>query len=267
MGSKEWEEWACLTMSAALDATVEIHDDNSQPSMHDLEIAYPDGRLAVGEVTSNTDGASVALWKHINSGDRWIDPNLEGGWALSLRPEAQGTAVQRFVPIILRLLEGMGVRRVEPDDDDFAPAWSQQLFQLGVASASQHETAFAGSIYVTLEQPSERSGGVVDQTGADLSRWIGEFLAEPKLADVRSKLARAEVDERHAFVVVPGFSTAPFGVVNLLWDGSYLPITDPVLPMEVTDVWIATTWSVPQGVRWSSSVGWQWFDTFVDRKA
>lgn len=108
MGSREWEEWACLTMSAALTATVDIHDDNSQPSMHDLEISYPDGRRAVGEVTSNTDGASVALWKHINAGDRWIEPSIEGGWAISLRPEARGTEVQRFVPTLLKLLEGMG---------------------------------------------------------------------------------------------------------------------------------------------------------------
>lgn len=256
-----------MTMSTALGATVEIHDDNSQPSMHDLEISYPDGRCAAGEVTSDTDGASMALWKHINSGDRWIEPSLDCGWVISLRPEARGTAVQRFVPIILKLLEGMGESHMEPSEHDNAPTWSLQLFQLGVALASQHGTAFLGSIYVTVEQPSEQTGGVIDESGSDMSRWIGEFLAGPKLADVRSKLLRAEVEERHAFVVVPGLSAAPFGVVNLLGAGSYLPVDDPVLPMKVTDVWTATIWNVPRGVRWSAATGWQWFDSLIDRAA
>lgn len=136
-----------------------------------------------------------------------------------------------------------------------------------MTSASQHDTASPGSIYVTVEQPSEQTGGLIDESGADMSRWVGEFLAGPKLADVRSKLLRAEAEERHVFLVVPGFSTAPFGVVNLLWDGSYLPVDDPVLPMEVTDVWVATTWNVPRGARWSAAAGWRWFESLVDRAA
>lgn len=72
----------------------------------------------------------AALHRHINSGDRWIEPSVDSGWAISLRPEARGTEVQRFVPTILKL-EGMGERRIEPSDRDHAPTWSQQLFQLG----------------------------------------------------------------------------------------------------------------------------------------
>lgn len=79
-------------------------------------------------------------------------------------------------------------------------------------------------------------------------------------ADVRSKLARSECDERHAFVLVPGFTTAPFEVADLLMrDDAPLPTAPPRLPTEITHVWIASTWTSGHGVRWSPD-GWESFD-------
>jgi hypothetical protein len=122
---------------------------------------------------------------------------------------------------------------------------------LGVVGAEQSGTDFPGSIYVTLDLPAKRSGGMVAITGDPLAQWISSFLKDGGRRDVRQKLARSGADERHAFVVMPGFTTAPFIVTDLLMrDGASLPVEYPELPGEVTDVWAVSTWSSGDGFRW-----------------
>jgi hypothetical protein len=71
-------------------------------------------------------------------------------------------------------------------------------------------------IYPTIAQPSERTGGTVPETGDALARWIGDWLRETRRADNLRKLTRSGLPERHAFVIVTGFATAPLPVVDLL---------------------------------------------------
>lgn len=93
-----------------------------------------------------------------------------------------------------------------------------------------------------------------------VSVWIATFLNDAKQADVLSKLQSAGTDERHVFVVVPGFSTAPFEVDYLMMDdGSLLPRKPPDLPGEVTHVWVASSWDSGRGMRWSPHDGWNFF--------
>ena len=73
----------------------------------------------------------------------------------------------------------------------------------------QSGTNHPGSIYFTIEAGSERSGGVVDRTGADVAAWVADFLRNAAHADVLGKLARSGASERHAFIIVPAFSTGP----------------------------------------------------------
>lgn len=102
---------------------------------------------------------------------------------------------------------------------------------------------------------------MVAQTGGPLGVWIGEFLAEPQLEDVRAKLARSGAVERHAFIFVPGLTTAPFPVMDLLMRNDAPPPTeDPLLPSEITHVWIMSTWSSGAAFFWSRSEGWRAFD-------
>jgi hypothetical protein len=81
---------------------------------------------------------------------------------------------------------------------------------------SQHSTSFPGSIYLTISQPPERVGGAVDSTGSAVPGRVRDFLLDPHQSDVLSKLARSGATERHAFILVPGFTSAPFGVVDML---------------------------------------------------
>jgi len=72
---------------------------------------------------------------------------------------------------------------------------------------------------------------------------------------------RSGADERHLFVILPGFSDPPFAVADLLMrDDPPLPSIAPVLPPEVTHVWAMSTWDTKSGMRWAAKSGWQYFD-------
>lgn len=73
------------------------------------------------------------------------------------------------------------------------------------------------------------------------------------------KLALSGRCERHAFVILPGFSLAPFGVTDMLWRDEGVPTVAPSLPEEVTHVWLVATWDIGSGLRWSPGGGWQRF--------
>ncbi|UOY02451.1 hypothetical protein [Blastococcus sp. PRF04-17] len=261
---RDEEEWARALMESVLGVPVKQHDDGSLGGMHDLAIQYPDRPAAAVEVTAAADRASVELWHLVNgASERWIVPTLRGGWFVALEPWARAARLKAELPATLASLEAEGVtwprwnrRRRPTGQSEF-----DQLQRLGVTHASQGRTDFPGSIYLTIEQPQERTGGIVDPTGAAVPTWVAEFLAEPQQADVLAKMRRSGASECHVFVILPGFSTAPFGVLDALWrDMDEASMSSPHLPSEVTHVWLASTWEVGTGLRWSPDGCWQRFN-------
>ncbi len=252
------EEWARQMIHHSLGVPVEQHDDGSRPRMHDLDILYTDRPPAAVEVTAAADPASIELWNLMNSGDRWQVDGLVGGWLVTLDPVARANRLRRELPALLKQLEGLGISELRPRRHDGTledAAWG-----LGIRSAFQSDTDYPGSIYITLELPRERSGGWVADTGDALAPWIGEFLEDPEHSDVLEKLARSGATERHAFLYLPGFTTAPFSVSDLLMrDGAPLPGVRPQLPTEVTHAWVVSTWTTGDGFRWSPDGGWMRF--------
>lgn len=217
------------------------------------------------EVTAAADAASIELWKLVNHRDeRWVDGRLLGGWAVSLAPTARAKRVLTELPALLAGLEAAGMAEFGRDWRAPADPWVDALLDLGVVSGSRGDTDYPGVIYPTIELPTERAGGGVSATGRPLSDWVGQFLAEPQQMDVVHKLGRSGADERHAFIILPGFTTAPFPVADLLWraDGP-LPDAVPQFPNEVTHVWVVTTWAAGRGLRWSPGEGWRQFRSDV----
>ncbi len=245
----------------ALDVPVEQHDDGSRMGMHDLDIVHAGRSRAAVEVTAAADGDSIALWKLMNGRDgRWIVDELRGGWMVTVSPAARAKRLRKELPVLLAELESLNI-------PELRRGWNQDgaldviADDLGVADAFQGDTGFPGSIYITLELPAERSGGLVAETGCALAGWIGDFLRDAHQHDVLEKLTRSGASERHAFVFLPGFTTAPFPVSDLLMrTGAPLPIEQPRLPPEVTHVWIVSMWSSGVGFRWSPENGWLAFD-------
>jgi hypothetical protein len=250
------EAWAKACISRALGVTVQHHDDGSEPSMHDLEIEHADGSRAAIEVTSAADPAPTELWNLI--GGRWVLPDIAGGWTIGVRPQARARTIRSQLPTLLHVLESQGVRRVWP-------AWSPGPFDavaasLGITRLLQNTTSFPGSVYPTVDEGPEKTGGYVPQSGDPLAEWLGRWVADPAREDNILKLARSGAAERHLFVVVPPFVDAPFAVVDLLVrDDAPLLVVDPLLPAEVTHAWVASTWTSGSGMRWSRASGWQRF--------
>jgi hypothetical protein len=86
--------------------------------------------------------------------------------------------------------------------------------------------------------------------------WIKTFLASEKTADVRKKLAATGALERHAFIGA-SFTSPGDAYFALRRDGwPELPPGDPILPPEITHLWV---WSTPGHSRclaWFPGRGW-----------
>ena len=130
--------------------------------------------------------------------------------------------------------------------------------QLGVTRAHQSGTEYAGSIYFTIELPLERAGGLVASTGDALANWLERWVHEPTQAHNLEKLERSSLQECHLFVLVPGFTTAPFSAVDLLLrDAAPLPTNPIVLPPPLSHIWTMSTWNSGDVFRWCAADDWR----------
>jgi hypothetical protein len=259
------EQWAREVIAYALQVPVEQHDDGSVDGMHDLDVIYPDRPRAAVEVTTAADGEAIALWNLLNGGGRWVEPTLKGGWAVSLLPTARAKRVREELPPLLEILERSGIKEVRLGHARGDLGAARMARDLGVTDPYQSDTDFPGSIYPTLELGSDRTGGMVADAGEALGTWVGKFLRGGERRDVRDKLLRSGADERHAFLILPGFARVGFSVTELLMrDEAPLPEAPPALPVEVTQVWATSTWSSGRGMRWSPDQGWSYFDKTTD---
>lgn len=261
------EEWARQMIEVELGLSVRQYDDGSLNGMHDLTIAYPDRLFGAVEVTRAMDGSVAALWKLLDRSvdGRWIVPELAGGWTVSLHPTARWKRLRDELPRLLASLEAMRRRSLDTEYDDPSDVHVRCANALGVVRADQNDTSYAGSIYPVVELGSDRSGGVVAPAADAPAEWIGRFLREPQQADVLSKLARSGASSRHAFVVVAGLGEPTFQVFDpLTRTDVQTPTAPPDLPVEVTHVWLTTTWNGGRGLRWDPLAGWLWFDRLQD---
>lgn len=262
------EGWAALCIGAELGVPVDVHDDGSMPSMHDLDIKYTDRAPGAVEVTAAGDPILIETWKHATGGGRWIVDDIAGGWAVVVAP---GTVVKRLragLPELLRTFESEGIKQSMPEVWWEPGPRDEEARALGILHLFQGGTDFPGSVYVTVDPGLERSGGAVPTEGRPLLDWLAEWLVRPDQAHNLAKLAASGADERHLFVILPGFAEAPFAVTDLLMrDGAPLPDEDPALPTEITHLWAASTWTGGTGMRWAPGTGWARFDKRLSGRA
>lgn len=255
------EEWARDIIRHTLSVPVEQHDDNSRDGMHDLWIVYPDRPAAAVEVTAAADSESIQLSKLINTKGRWIVPGIRGGWAVWVDPARALAMAKRLfaeLPALLSELEEAGVTHVDVDPAAGAGGrWDASAHELGITNLIQSAgTNYPGSVYVELDQPLERKAGFVAETGDAIAEWIGGYLQSERASDL-AKLARSGAPERHAFVLVPMFTTEPFAISELVMRSeARLPTKPPRLPDEVTHVWIVGMAYDVAGFYWAPEAGW-----------
>lgn len=255
------EQWAQACVQNALpQCVVTQNDDGSRPAMYDLKLAYSDGSVGALEVTRAADQQELELWQLIGRrGRRWLVPELRGGWLVQVLPSARARLLFDRLPSLLRSLEHDDIAAIRGRRFSADPQVALAS-ELRVFDAVQGPTAHPGSVYFMIKQPLERMGGFSPPTGDPLARWLGEWLTELAQADNLRKLAAASADERHVFVIVPAFSSAPFPVIDLLLaPGAPLPTIPPTLPEPLTHVWVASGWRTDVGFRYAPNVGWTEF--------
>lgn len=92
------------------------------------------------------------------------------------------------------------------------------------------------------EGPMEQMGGYAPPTGDPLAAWLGDWANEPCRSDNISKLQSGDATMRHLFILVRGFASAPFAVIDLLiWPNAPIPTIPPVLPAGLTEAWVMST--------------------------
>lgn len=251
---RDEELWVGACVEDAMPGVqVRQHDDGSRSRMYDLDLLRAGVPFGAMEITAAADADSIELWNLVNgSRDRWVESNLVGGWLVTVTPTARARRLKKELPDLLRMVETSA-------DGPEQQAAAARLSELGVVSAHQSDTAFRGSIYVTLQLDSERTGGAVPPTGNGLVSWFDEWVQDGAQKPNLEKLRAAERPERHLFVLLPGFTIAPFSASDVLMrpDGP-LPEVTPMLPDGITDVWFMSTWSTGDlfrfgRERWSRS--------------
>jgi hypothetical protein len=155
--------------------------------------------------------------------------------------------VERDLPALLRRWQLLGVYQYRDPEWD-SPGRDAEASALGVTSAHRsNDTSFPGTIYPLIELPREQAGGIVADSGDGLVDWAIPWISDPVRSDNLDKLRRSGKPQRHMFVFIPPWTTAPWPAVDVLLrhDGPPLPTTSPVLPDAVTHLWFASGWSVP----------------------
>ena len=242
-------------VQAALGVVVEQHDDNSGVSMYDLKIRHQDARAGAVEVIAAAEPEQIELWNVLHRDGRTVISNLAGGWLVTVQAPTRVKSLLKDLPSLLGRLEAAGVRDFEPDSPGVSPEATALARANGIVHARQSDTDFPGSVYFTFDAQAS----FLPDTEL-LANWVSGFLVGPETEDVRKKLAASGASERHAFVLVPPFSLAPEGAAEiLLHESPTVPSHPPSLPPEITHVWLASTWSIGHGMRWSPDTGWSLF--------
>jgi hypothetical protein len=252
----DFEYMAARVVARLTGERVVIQDDNSVQSMADVRIEYADRPTAFMEIVSDVDPDYAQLNQLVFRDQEMAAPSLGRIWYITVSKSAKLKSLKRALETFLRRLEGAGVflEIVQPDGS-LARSSVEELRHLNGLGVVQ--------LCSRLPQPDEEPkillypqgvGGPAEQDWPALITWLADFLSAPGRADVRKKLEETGAVERHAFVGLPlGKEWSAFHSLHVQYGG--LPDQPPVLPPEVTHVWV---WAQPFGrcIAWFPDRGW-----------
>ena len=251
------ERWAQRVIEEELRRAVDLHDDQSKPSMFDLRVGPVDAPEIAIECIGAVDPVRTETW-NIGPAKGPLHLDLEGDWMVSLVRTARIKKLEARLEPILRRCERIGLienLRVDWEMKRRQPELFAELWDLGIEWASCHRSPGRGEVHLEMEG----IGGAGDTQGTAIPLWIRDFLEAPERTDVLYKLARSGAAECQAFVIVE-FGGATFSVESYL-EGSldFLPPAPPILPAPVIGVWLISTLSRNRmGVRWTGT-NWKHF--------
>jgi hypothetical protein len=240
------EEWAQRIIQHALGRVVHINDDNSMPGMYDLRIGSPDAPDIAIEVVGAVDSTYTETW-NVGPAKGSLSLTVAGNWTIEISPRARVKTVKQGLRQFLTTLEERHILDITRDYwlPHSEPSLCTEMDRLGITHASCYQMPGTGKVYLTMPGV----GGSVDDNGSNLPKWLGEFLRDPRQADVLSKLQRSVAKECHVFVIA-SFMGVPWEVESYL-TGSLetVPSDPPDLPRPVSEAWIVSGFGA-KGLRW-----------------
>jgi hypothetical protein len=245
--TKPGDEWlGARLLQVALGAEVDPHDDGSRPSMYDLAVRYPDGRLAAAEVVSTRDRHAMMQLDAARARGYTHDARLTRSWRVILEERAKLKRVALgIVPLLLRLeadgIDSVGRGGWLPYREDLSAARIESCWSF--EPTDMHPPGY----YLW---PPPKGAFVGD--GEHIVRECDQFLAT--VPDVPARLVASRLPERHAVVVV---TVDRFDLFVALESGA-LPTTPPTLPDGVDCLWLLTFKSPPMpAVYWLGDGIWR----------
>ncbi len=248
----DWRAEAAKAIIAAhTGERVVTYDDQSQPSMHDLEIHFTDGRRAAVEVTASEDQRRAGDFGALHKQPVIHDQRLRQGWLVLLKPGASVNLARARLPDILLQLEEAGLGAVDMRDDDHAE-WALELLRSADADTARSGVMRPGAIGLTGAMRVEW----LSSDPEDVVTFVERFASSRP--DNLSKLRNSGAAERHLFVWGGAFPQDWASLRPLKLDIAALPSRAPNLPPEVTHVWVAADGERPSRiVHWTPNGGWQ----------
>jgi hypothetical protein len=228
--------------------------------MVDMRIEYANREPGYLEVTTDIEHGYAAMWSGLMKSGQIPQavtlPSLHRQWSVTLSGAIHRRMLDAELEGLLANIEASGLtfQLVAPVETLKATqnASVNRLLDLGVVTLSS--ASAQSGLGSALLYPDGITAPAVASWKPILD-WISETLASPKLADVRHKLTRTRAVERHVFLGIT-FSSPSAVYFALTLDEKGLPPTAPILPPEITHLWL---WNVAGGDRcvvWSPDRGW-----------
>ncbi|HEU5242511.1 MAG TPA: hypothetical protein VFU25_10870 [Ornithinibacter sp.] len=260
-GLRADEHTAAVLVEHATGATARAHDVGARQGVHDIDLAYPDGRTAALEVTTHA-GSGVRHAPALLGRDRTTWPN-PGRWSWTV-----GIGNPRDIPR-LRALYQRAITACEahevttvgglPDDvlaRDPELRWvvsTSTSTVVGRPEASRNVRAHGGVVVLPVHEAARADADLVGLPCA-----VTELLTVPHVARRAAKVAAvSRVDERHLFVGI-GDGGLPAGLyLALARPVDAVPTDAPEVPEGLSHVWLTTAWSGAPLLGWVRGSGWQ----------
>jgi hypothetical protein len=227
--------------------------DTSPGGGPDFEIAYSDGRTAVGEVGWHEDPEIRAMWGNTFKQERHQTVELDSGrgtWSVHLLRGASINRLHKELPSLIDILIDASCFTLEVTDHWPHGPVADRARGLGIEYVTRHDGGTSDcAIYF---MPGD--GGVVPTDPNVVAEWIESVLSDPSYADTTAKLLAVDSDERHVFLM--SGSATPFGAGERLRRVSEgLPTRHLNVPSGITHVWALSQFGPAAVALWTDH-GW-----------
>lgn len=252
------EQRACVIAERVLGAAATPWDIHGRQGAVEAMLTLTDGRQAAFEVTTlAAEGARHLDSLLANDMFSWPSPG-KWWWSVWVGDPADVPGLRdRFRRLALQC-EAAGVTRPEMlpgahDDPDLAWLIKESSPKTDMVGHPEVPAVDGERVRHTMVVPAGRCD-MADGTLSGLREALADAFRLPHMSKRLEKVARAEADEHHLFVLVHD-SALPFAVADDLCSGTTLPPDPAPLPAGVTHLWIAPTFG-RRVLLWAPD-GWQ----------